>query len=431
MTAAQPNRPIVEIESVSKRYRVGTLGPASLGDALRGLLPGRKKAQRHQDFGARTGDLPGTFWSLRDVSFSVQRGEIVGLIGRNGAGKSTLLKLLSRITEPTSGRITLRGRIASLLEVGTGFHPELTGRENIFLNGAILGMKRWEIQAKFAEIVEFAEVGNFLDTPVKRYSSGMFVRLAFAVAAHLEPEILLIDEVLAVGDAGFQQKCLGKMSDVAALGGRTVFFVSHNLGAIRQLCTRAVLIEDGTAKMQGPPEDVIAQYLASNQPEETGEAGRVVWGDGDDAPGMEDIRLHSLTLRNAREETSALFDAGEEIHVDLQYRVINPIRGARMTISLYTTEGDLALVMTDHELHESVVQPGRYRSQFIVPGGLLNRRVYSFSPSCDAPGHRHLMPAGPHLQCTVGGSANHLSQFPERWPGVVCPRIAAKVEKIL
>jgi lipopolysaccharide transport system ATP-binding protein len=430
MTALQTNRPIVEIEGVSKRYKVGSLGPTSIGNALRALLPGRNKSAPTQDFGARTGDLPGTFWSLKDVSFSVNRGEIVGLIGRNGAGKSTLLKLLSRITEPTKGRITLRGRIASLLEVGTGFHPELTGRENIFLNGAILGMKRWEIQAKFNEIVEFSEVGNFLDTPVKRYSSGMFVRLAFAVAAHLEPEILLIDEVLAVGDAGFQQKCLGKMSDVAERGGRTIFFVSHNLGAIRQLCTRAVLIEDGTAKAEGAPEDVIAQYLASSTPERIGEAGRIVWGDGDDAPGVEDIRLQSLTLRNSRGEVSALFDAAEPIHAELCYRVINPIRSGRMTLSLYTTEGDLAFVMTDHELQESTITPGRYRTEFIVPGGVLNRRIYSFSPCCDAPGYRNLMGAGPHLQFTVGGTANHHSQFPERWPGTVCPRVETKVEKL-
>src|SRR5688572_16075927 len=202
------------------------------------------------------------FWALRDISFEIERGDVVGLIGRNGAGKSTLLKVLSRITEPTSGRAILRGRLASLLEVGTGFHPDLTGRENIFLNGAILGMKRWEITRKLEEIIEFAEVGAFIDTPVKRYSSGMFVRLAFAVAAHLEPEILFIDEVLAVGDAGFQRKCLGKMGEVATKQGRTVFFVSHNLGAIRALCEHAILIEHGQLTYEGAPAEVIRRYLA-------------------------------------------------------------------------------------------------------------------------------------------------------------------------
>lgn len=204
------------------------------------------------------------FWALKDLNFEIKRGEVVGIIGRNGAGKSTLLKVLSRITEPTTGRITLRGRVASLLEVGTGFHPELTGRENIFLNGAILGMTKTEIYSKFDEIVAFAEVEKFLDTPVKRYSSGMYVRLAFAVAAHLEPEILIIDEVLAVGDAQFQKKCLGKMQDVAT-GGRTVLFVSHNMGTVCAICSRAILMERGVLKLDGPSNTVINDYLARRE----------------------------------------------------------------------------------------------------------------------------------------------------------------------
>jgi lipopolysaccharide transport system ATP-binding protein len=203
------------------------------------------------------------FWALRDVSFEVKRGEVVGIIGRNGAGKSTLLKILSRITEPTTGRVRLRGRVASLLEVGTGFHPELTGRENVFLNGAILGMSRAEIRKKFDEIVAFAEVEKFLDTPVKRYSSGMYVRLAFAVAAHLEPEILIVDEVLAVGDAEFQKKCLGKMKDVAS-GGRTVLFVSHNMAAVSSLCSRGIVIKNGFITLDGPAHNCIEFYLTPN-----------------------------------------------------------------------------------------------------------------------------------------------------------------------
>jgi lipopolysaccharide transport system ATP-binding protein len=202
------------------------------------------------------------FWALKDVSFQVKRGDVVGIIGRNGAGKSTLLKVLSRITEPTEGRVRIQGRVASLLEVGTGFHPELTGRENVFLNGAILGMHRAEIKSKFDEIVAFAEVERFLDTPVKRYSSGMYVRLAFAVAAHLEPEILIVDEVLAVGDAQFQKKCLGKMHDVAT-GGRTVLFVSHNMAALENLCPHAILLESGRMTQSGPAAEVIRRYLAT------------------------------------------------------------------------------------------------------------------------------------------------------------------------
>jgi len=222
--------PIIEVEGLSKRYQLG-------------------------------GNEPREFWALKDVSFSVQPGEVVGIVGRNGAGKSTLLKILSRITEPTSGRAILRGRVASLLEVGTGFHPDLTGRENIFLNGAILGMKRVEITRKFDEIVAFSEISDFLDTPVKRYSSGMYVRLAFAVAAHLEPEILVIDEVLAVGDAEFQRKCLGKMREVAQGRGRTVLFVSHQVAAVQTLCTCALMLEHGRVVEQGNTQVVLTRYL--------------------------------------------------------------------------------------------------------------------------------------------------------------------------
>lgn len=243
----------IRVESLSKRYRIGVERHDTLRDALAGF--GRKKPQS-----AIQNPKSEEFWALRDVSFEVKRGEVVGVIGRNGAGKSTLLKILSRITEPTGGIAEIHGRVGSLLEVGTGFHPELTGRENIYLNGAILGMKRTEIDRKFDEIVAFSEIEKFLDTPVKRYSSGMYVRLAFAVAAHLEPEILLVDEVLAVGDVAFQKKCLGKMGEVANKG-RTVFFVSHNMAAVRKLCSSAILLDSGITKISGPTDLVIDQYL--------------------------------------------------------------------------------------------------------------------------------------------------------------------------
>jgi lipopolysaccharide transport system ATP-binding protein len=254
--------PIISVEGLGKAYFLGR--QVDKNQTLRDSIAGWGKSIVHH-FRTRTGDASTSneaFWALKDATFHVNQGEVVGLVGRNGAGKSTLLKLLSRITEPSRGRAILRGRVASLLEVGTGFHPELTGRENIYLNGAILGMRRAEITRKFDEIVAFSECEKFLDTPVKRYSSGMYVRLAFAVAAHLEPEILIVDEVLAVGDANFQKKCLGKMNDVAK-GGRTILFVSHNMDAVLSLCTHTVLVEAGVVSARMAPEDAVKQYLAS------------------------------------------------------------------------------------------------------------------------------------------------------------------------
>lgn len=249
------SKPIIEVRNLSKKYILGERQPYySLRDTLSSLvtLPFKKdKLQRDE------------FWALKDVSFEINEGDVVGVIGRNGAGKSTLLKILSQITLPTEGEIKLRGRVASLLEVGTGFHPELTGRENVYLNGAILGMKRWEINKKFNEIVEFAEIEKFLDTPVKHYSSGMYMRLAFSVAAHLEPEILIVDEVLAVGDSQFQKKCLGKMSDVSKQG-RTIIFVSHNLSAIESLCTKAMLLSNGKIAVEGSPLTVLNTYKSTD-----------------------------------------------------------------------------------------------------------------------------------------------------------------------
>lgn len=252
------SRPIIEISNLSKKYRLGAIGATTLRDSVQNL------------FGRKTGEEPtpvqsGEFWALRDVSFSVQPGTVAGVIGRNGAGKSTLLKILSRITEPTRGRAILRGRVASLLEVGTGFHPDLTGRENVFLNGAILGMRQAEIAARFDEIVAFAEVEKFIDTPVKHYSSGMRMRLAFAVAAHLEPEVIIIDEVLAVGDTVFQKKCLDRMRLMASSGGRTVLYVSHQLDTVREICQTGILLENGSVTMVDSAAAVVDHYIKSEK----------------------------------------------------------------------------------------------------------------------------------------------------------------------
>lgn len=303
----------IVVENLSKRYVIGHQTQAdTLRDALGGgvrTLWNRLRRQRQ---------TREEFYALRDVSFSVEPGEVVGIIGRNGAGKSTLLKILSRITEPTTGRIALNGRVASLLEVGTGFHPELSGRENIFLNGAILGMSRAEIRRKFDEIVAFSEVEKFLDTPVKRYSSGMYVRLAFAVAAHLEPEILIVDEVLAVGDIQFQKKCLGKIRDVAHSGGKTVLFVSHQMGSVRELCSRALLLEKGLLTQNDSSAAIVAAYIATNRNESHGFSRRL------QRQGTGAVRIENATLLADGNPVTSLLPH-QPIDLMLNLNVIRPV----------------------------------------------------------------------------------------------------------
>jgi len=430
-------KPVVEVENLSKLYRLGSIGASSVRESLeklfgRGRNGDSPKAQTKESPIAddRVGPEPDTFWGLKDVSFTVNPGEIIGVVGRNGAGKSTLLKILSRITEPTSGRAILRGRVVSLLEVGTGFHPELTGRENIFLNGAILGMKRAEIAVKFDEIVEFAEVGKFIDTPVKRYSSGMFVRLAFAVAAHLEPEILLIDEVLAVGDAGFQKKCLGKMGEVASQQGRTVFFVSHNMGEVRSLCEHALLIDGGRLVKTGHPGDVISHYLSASMPKDSEIEGQISWNGEKDAPRCEDVALRGIRLLDPNGVPQSAFEADKPIAIEISYEILQRLRGARFSVTLITQEGEHAFTATDHLFQPETQLPGIYQTVCLIPGGLLNRRNYVVNVQCDIPGERYVLPGAEYLSFNVGGVGNQSSTFPEPWPGVVCPRIEWKVQPL-
>lgn len=297
---------MIHVEGIGKRYRLGSsIRHDTLRDAImHRVLVGRAPKSSTED------RVEKDFWALQDVSFEVSKGEVVGIIGGNGAGKSTLLKILSRITPPTEGRIQLRGRIASLLEVGTGFHPELSGRENIYMNGAILGMTRHEIRAKFDEIVAFAEVEKFVDMPVKRYSSGMYVRLAFAVAAHLEPEILVVDEVLAVGDAEFQKKCLGKMGEVAR-GGRTVLFVSHNMSSVEDLCTRAILLAGGRKVAEGNTKEIIGRYLS----EEAGNGTVNLQTDEASRLGEGAIRVTRMTSSRSNGSVSSVFALHEQIRI--------------------------------------------------------------------------------------------------------------------
>jgi len=348
------NDVIISVENLGKKYRIAHQAERQRYVALRDVIAGKFKGL-FQNRKSKIGNqkLVEDFWALKDVSFEVKQGEVVGIIGRNGAGKSTLLKILSRITEPTTGRVHLRGRVASLLEVGTGFHPELTGRENIYLNGAILGMSRAEIRKKFDEIVAFAEVEKFLDTPVKRYSSGMYVRLAFAVAAHLEPEILIVDEVLAVGDAQFQKKCLGKMSEVAS-GGRTVLFVSHNMDAVSRLCNSAIILGKGCKEFDGSTEQAVQKYLASFS--QVGQPGN--WLDIASCPrgsARNNIFFHSATYLGKSGETNSWPLSGDTMLFKL-----------RISSDFKTTIASLAVVIFSPSFQKLVNADSLLISQSVV-----------------------------------------------------------------
>jgi len=361
---------IISARNISKQYRIGQ---REAYGTLRDTLASAFSAPFRRLSG--NGRSPTeTIWALRDVGFEVATGEAVGIIGRNGAGKSTLLKILSRITEPTTGRIDLYGRVGSLLEVGTGFHPELTGRENIFLNGAILGMQRVEIERKFDEIVSFAEIERFLDTPVKRYSSGMYMRLAFAVAAHLEPEILLVDEVLAVGDAQFQKKCLGKMGEVAREG-RTVLFVSHNMMAVQNLCRRAIWLDGGQIVGSGESGQVVADYLQHS----FSALAEQVWEDIATAPGNDKVRLCSARVRPAKGVASDPLTICTAFVIEFEYWNLQP--GARLDISVHIYNEQGIIAFNPGTLHEPVwhgreFPVGLFRSACHVPGNLLNDGMY-------------------------------------------------------
>ena len=356
---------VVSVEGVSKRYRIGALHPAydSLRESLARAVAARLKRLRQ---GRGADDAETTLWALKDVSFEVRRGEILGIVGRNGAGKSTLLKILSRITRPSQGQVEIYGRVGSLLEVGTGFHPDLTGRENVYLNGAVLGMRKAEIDAKFDEIVAFSELERFIETPVKHYSSGMYVRLAFSVAAHLEPEILIMDEVLAVGDMAFQQKCLDKMNDIRRQG-RTIFFVSHNLPAITRLCKRAVLLERGRLVADGQPQEVVNRYLSKSW----GAGAERVWGD--DAPGDAVARLRRVRVTGEDGETAAAVDVRCESRIEITYEVYEEGHALVPVVELYNEEGTEVFSTHDTgaEWRRRPRPRGRYTSAVKLPGNLL------------------------------------------------------------
>jgi lipopolysaccharide transport system ATP-binding protein len=367
--------------------------------------------------GARNKHRREALWALRDVSFEVEHGEVLGIIGRNGAGKSTLLKLLSRISEPTAGYADVSGRVGSLLEVGTGFHPELTGRENIFLNGQILGMSKADIRRRFDEIVAFAELEPFLDTPVKRYSSGMYMRLAFSVAAHLEPEVLVVDEVLAVGDAEFQKKCLGKMQEVAGAG-RTVLLVSHNTGVISQLCERALWLDHGVLQEVDSAASVVRLYLASG----AAAGGHIAWLDDAAAPGDVRIRLLAVRLCNVDGIATDRPDMSEPLVVEIQYRVIVPARGIRLGFRIVTSDGVIVCSGLDWEQSDwknGSRLPGVYVSRCHIPALLLNRTSYSLTVAADIPYQETLFFQEGVLRFDMIDTLGVTGPWPSPAPGVI------------
>jgi lipopolysaccharide transport system ATP-binding protein len=387
---------IIEIENLSKKYIIAhkqrerylALRDVISEGAKNIWLAGVNSVKRRFDHSIilPEDETREEFWALKDVNLEIKQGDRLGIIGRNGAGKSTLLKVLSRITEPSYGRISIKGRTASLLEVGTGFHPELTGRENIFLNGAILGMSRREIRRKFDEIIAFAEIEKFLDTPVKKYSSGMYVRLAFAVAAHLEPEILIVDEVLAVGDAQFQKKCLGKMEDVSAKEGRTVIFVSHNMNAIRRLCGRAILLNNGRIVNDGDASSVINNYLANVMKQD---GGMELVERVNSLPKDNIFKLNSISLTQ-EDSTAMRFSSDKDIIVKFDYEVYEDKKNLFVNFELCDTDGNI-ITETFHNADGSdpVVRKGSYVSSAVIPANTLSPISYELRIFCGIFGDRN------------------------------------------
>jgi lipopolysaccharide transport system ATP-binding protein len=420
---------VISCEDVSKRYRIGqqerygTLRDTIAGMFTRPMQRLRSGMDRAPSQNGRQGQ--NTFWALKDVSFEVRRGEVVGIIGRNGAGKSTLLKILSRITRPTTGCIELHGRVGSLLEVGTGFHPELSGRENIFLNGAMLGMKQAEIKRKFDEIVAFADVEKFIDTPVKRYSSGMYVRLAFGVAAHLEPEILIVDEVLAVGDTQFQKKCLGKMNDVAKAG-RTVLFVSHNMAALRSLCSRGIILDRGHLTLDADTETAVGEYLADDSVMDA----QVIWNE-EDAPSTPEIRFLRAYILDEEGEGASVIDSRKGFSIAVEYEVLQPISGLRIGFFLRNSEGVGMCGSNDPEAWAYPArEPGSYVSRCNFPGYTLNAGRYSVFFGADAPPNSQPNIVTPYcLSFSVEDVEGH-GPFKDKLPGVMRPRLKWDVRQI-
>jgi lipopolysaccharide transport system ATP-binding protein len=422
----------IHVENLGKRYRIGTAPEhyKTLRDTLVSAVNAPVKRLRRGLPAEGTSAGISTIWALRDISFDVPRGKVLGIVGRNGAGKSTLLKILSRVTEPTEGSAEIHGRVGSLLEVGTGFHPELTGRENIYLNGAILGMKRLEIERKFDEIVEFSEVEQFIDTPVKRYSSGMYLRLAFAVAAHLEPEILVVDEVLAVGDAEFQRKCMGKMSDVAQTG-RTVLFVSHNMSAVLRLTEETMVLDKGRLVYCAPTAQAVDYYMAAGF---TG-AGERAWEAGEIPADAAPFTPLVLRIKDSKGQVLETLRSTEPISVEIEYNLDQPITGLRVGIYLLTMRGEY--VFTSFDLDDpsqfeqlGVRQSGHYISRCTIPANTLNEGRYVLAVNASAFRVKRYFWDDHALAFTVDATGAPGKHWPEPRMGPMRPALEWVIERL-
>lgn len=417
---------MIQVKNLGKRYRIGATvvqyrtARESIQGAVRSLVNRTGLSQKTDSY----------IWALQNVDFEVRQGQVLGIIGKNGAGKSTLLKILSRVTYPTEGMVDIRGRVGALLEVGTGFHPELTGRENIMLNGAILGMRRNEIQKKFDEIVSFAEVEKFIDTPVKRYSSGMYLRLAFGVAAHLEPEILVVDEVLAVGDAEFQRKCLGKMSDVAQQG-RTVLFVSHNMSAILRLTQESLVIEKGRLALRAPTPEAVDYYLAGGFSLD----GSREWSEEDIPAAAAPFKPVSLRIVNSAGRVTDTVRSVDETIVEFTYSLSEPITGLRTGIYLITTRGEyiFASFDTDDENHYrtyAVRDAGTYCSRCVIPADTLNEGRYVIGVNASSFRIKRYFQDEQAVTFNVDAAGAPGMQWPEPRLGAYRPRLLWEINKI-
>lgn len=416
----------VEVKNIGKRYRIGA-APASYRTFRETLMEtlSRPKKRLH---GKMTDE--NSFWALDDISFRVNQGEAVGIIGRNGAGKSTLLKVLSRITEPTKGEARIVGKVGSLLEVGTGFHPELTGRENIYLNGAILGMKRSLIDSKLDEIIAFSEVETFIDTPVKRYSSGMYLRLAFSVAAHLEPEILIVDEVLAVGDAEFQRKCLGKMSNVAGEG-RTVLFVSHNMSAILRLTTRTLVLEKGKLELDAPSPEAVDYYLMNGFTD----GGEKRWRTEDVPASSYPFMPVALRVLNENGNISDTTRSTESMTIEFEYELLEAITGLRVGIYLLSTRGEFIFTSFDVDdeslfTEYSVREKGTYISRCCLPADLLNEGRYVIGINASTFRIKRYFHDEQAISFNVDATAAPGTQWAEARTGMIRPKLRWEIEEI-